>query len=90
MAAASAQQELAKIKIEEIRKAAIEHGWKLLSTEYKNLDTELSLNVMKDILFMRHIKKLEINGNVQYVKPTNIIILKTKLFQNQESNDQLA
>ena len=37
-----AQQELAKIKIDEIRKAAIEHGWELLSTEYKNLDTELN------------------------------------------------
>ena len=40
-AADSAQLELAKIKIDEIRKAAIEHGWELLSTEYKNLDTEL-------------------------------------------------
>lgn len=40
--AASVQLELAKIKISEIRKAAIEHGWELLSTEYKNLDTELS------------------------------------------------
>ena len=40
--AALVQLELAKIKIDEIRKAAIEHGWELLSTEYKNLDTELS------------------------------------------------
>ena len=40
--AALAQLELAKIKIDEIRKAAIEHGWELLSTEYKNLDTELN------------------------------------------------
>ena len=40
--AALVQQELAKIKIDEIRKAAIEHGWELLSTEYKNLDTELN------------------------------------------------
>ena len=37
-----ARLELAKIKIDEIRKAAIEHGWELLSTEYKNLDTELN------------------------------------------------
>ena len=42
MAAVLAQLELAKIKIDEIRKAAIERGWKLLSTEYKNLDAELS------------------------------------------------
>lgn len=33
---------MAKIKIEDIRKAAIEHNWTLLSDEYKNLDTELT------------------------------------------------
>ena len=33
---------MSKIKIEDIRKAAIEHGWELYSTEYKNLDTELT------------------------------------------------
>ena len=32
---------MSKIKIEDIRKAAIENGWELISTEYKNLDTEL-------------------------------------------------
>lgn len=32
---------MAKIKIDDIRKAAIEHNWTLLSDEYKNLDTEL-------------------------------------------------
>ncbi len=32
---------MSKIKIEDIRKAAIEHGWELVSTEYKNLSTEL-------------------------------------------------
>lgn len=35
------QIQLAKIKIDDIRKAAIEHNWTLLSEEYKNLDTEL-------------------------------------------------
>ena len=35
-------QELYKIKIDEIRKAAIEHGWELISTAYKNLDTDLT------------------------------------------------
>ena len=90
MAAASAQQELAKTKIEEIRKAAIEHGWELLSTEYKNLDTELSFKCDEGHTVYAPYKKLEINGNVQYVKPTNIIILKTKLFQSQKSNDQLV
>ena len=33
---------MAKIKIEDIREAAIEHGWQLVSTTYKNLDTGLS------------------------------------------------
>jgi len=33
---------VSKIKIEDIRKAAIEHGWELISTEYKNLSTELT------------------------------------------------
>ena len=33
---------MSKIKIEDIRKAAIEHNWNLLSDEYKNLDTELT------------------------------------------------
>lgn len=32
---------MAKIKIEDIRKAAIEHDWELISDEYKNLDTEM-------------------------------------------------
>ena len=32
---------MAKIKIEDIRKAAIEHDWELISTEYKNLKTPL-------------------------------------------------
>lgn len=32
---------MAKIKIEEIRRAAIEHGWTLISEEYKNLKTPL-------------------------------------------------
>ena len=32
---------MSKIKIEDIRKAAIEHNWKLISKEYKNLDSEL-------------------------------------------------
>ena len=40
-AVASEAQILAKLKIEGIRKAAIEHGWTLISDEYKNLDTEL-------------------------------------------------
>jgi len=32
---------VSKIKIDDIRKAAIEHNWILLSEEYKNLDSEL-------------------------------------------------
>lgn len=42
MVASVQQERLAKIKVEDIRKAAIEHGWELISTEYKNLDTELT------------------------------------------------
>ena len=33
---------MSKIKVEDIRKAAIDNGWKLISTEYKNLSTELT------------------------------------------------
>ena len=33
---------MSKIKIEDIKAAAKQHGWTLLSTEYKNLDTELT------------------------------------------------
>jgi Holliday junction resolvasome RuvABC endonuclease subunit len=33
---------VSKIKVEDIRKAAIENGWQLVSTEYKNLSTELT------------------------------------------------
>ena len=33
---------MSKIKIEDIRKAAIKHNWNLLSDKYKNLDTELT------------------------------------------------
>lgn len=32
---------MSKIKLEDIRKAAIEQGWTVLSEEYKNLDTEM-------------------------------------------------
>ena len=30
-----------KIRLEDIRKAAIEQNWEVLSDEYKNLDTEI-------------------------------------------------
>ena len=33
---------MSKIKVENIRKAAIDNGWQLVSTEYKNLSTELT------------------------------------------------
>ena len=33
---------MSKIKVEDIRKAAIDNGWQLVSTEYKNLSTELT------------------------------------------------
>lgn len=32
---------MSKIKIDDIRKAAIEHNWKVISDSYKNLDTEM-------------------------------------------------
>ena len=32
---------MSKIKLEDIREAAIEQGWTVLSEEYKNLDTEM-------------------------------------------------
>ena len=32
---------MSKIKIDDIRKAAIEHNWELISDTYKNLDSEL-------------------------------------------------
>jgi len=35
------QVRLAKIYIDDIRKAAIEHGWELISNEYKNLNSTL-------------------------------------------------
>ena len=33
---------MSKIKVEDIRKAAIDNGWQLVSTEYKHLSTELT------------------------------------------------
>lgn len=33
---------MGKIKIDDIRKAAIEHDWKVISETYKNLDTEMT------------------------------------------------
>ena len=33
---------MAKIKLEDIRKAAIEHNWTVISETYKNLDTEMT------------------------------------------------
>ena len=33
---------MAKLKIEDIRKAAIEQNWKVISYEYKNLNTEMT------------------------------------------------
>ena len=32
---------MGKIKVDDIRKAAIDQGWELISTEYKNLVPEL-------------------------------------------------
>ena len=49
MVAVSAQPErLAKIRVEDIRKAAIEHGWELVSTEYKNLKTPLEFKCAEE------------------------------------------
>lgn len=33
---------MSRIQFDEIRKAAIEQGWKVISTSYKNLDTEMT------------------------------------------------
>ena len=33
---------MSRIQLDEIQKAAIEHGWKVISTSYKNLDTEMT------------------------------------------------
>lgn len=42
MVVSAAQISVAKIKIDDIRRAASEHGWELISTEYRNLDTEIT------------------------------------------------
>ena len=62
---------MAKIKIEDIRKAAIEHGWVLISDEYINLKTELIFECDENHRVFYPMKKLETNGNVLFVKKIN-------------------
>lgn len=93
MAAALVLQELAKIKIEDIRKAAIEHGWELLSTEYKNLDTELNFKCNEGHTVYAPYKKIRDKWECPICKQnqynfTDKIIPKNKAIQRSIGLDQ--
>ena len=92
--AASVQLELAKIKIDDIRKAAIKHNWTLLSENYKNLDTELTFECNEGHKIYLPYKKVRdkwecpICKQNQYNNFSNEIIPKDKTIQRSIGLDQ--
>ena len=92
--AASVQLELAKIKIDDIRKAAIKHNWTLLSESYKNLDTELTFECNEGHKIYLPYKKVRdkwecpICKQNQYNNFSNEIIPKDKTIQRSIGLDQ--
>jgi len=85
---------LAKIKIDDIRKAAIEHNWILLSDEYKNLDTELHFECNEGHKIYLPYKKIRdkwvcpICEQNKYNNFTDKIIPKSKSIQRSIGLDQ--
>ena len=55
---------MAKIKTEDVRKAAIDHKWELVSEEYKNLDTELEFICNEGHRVFAPYKKIRDNGEL--------------------------
>lgn len=54
---------MSKIKFEDIRDALAFHGWKILSTEYKNLSTEMEFSCPEGHIVYTSWKKLRENFN---------------------------
>ena len=85
---------MSKIKIDDIRKAAIEHNWTLLSEEYKNLDSELVFRCSEDHKIYLPYKKVRnkwecpICKQNQYNNFSNEIIPKKKSIQRTVGLDQ--
>lgn len=85
---------MSKIKIDEIRKAAIEHNWILLSEEYKNLDSELIFRCDEGHKIYLPYKKVRdkwecpICKQNQYYNFSNEIIPKKKSVQRTIGLDQ--
>ena len=85
---------MSKIKIDDIRKAAIEHNWTLLSEEYKNLDSELVFRCNEDHKIYLPYKKVRnkwecpICKQNQYNNFSNEIIPKKKSIQRTVGLDQ--
>ena len=85
---------MSKIKIDDIRKAAIEHNWTLLSEEYKNLDSELVFRCDEDHKIYLPYKKVRnkwecpICKQNQYNYFSNEIVPKKKSVQRTVGLDQ--
>ena len=85
---------MAKIKIDDIRKAAIEHNWTLLSDSYKNLDTELNFKCEEGHQIFLPYKKVRdkwicpICEQNQYYNFSNEIKSKNKSIQRSVGLDQ--
>lgn len=85
---------MSKIKIDDIRKAAIEHNWILLSEEYRNLDSELIFRCDEGHKIYLPYKKVRdkwecpICKQNQYYNFSNEIIPKKKSTQRTVGLDQ--
>lgn len=85
---------MSKIKIDDIRKAAIEHDWTLLSEEYKNLDSELVFRCNEEHKIYLPYRKVRnkwecpICKQNQYNNFSNEIIPKKKSIQRTVGLDQ--
>ena len=91
---ASEVQELAKLRIDDIRKVAIEHSWNLLSEEDKNLDTDLTWECNEGHKVYLPYKKVRdkwecpVCKQNQYNNFEDKIIPKNKLIQRSIGLDQ--
>ena len=62
---------MSKIKIEEIRKEAEQHGWEVLSDTYQNLNTEMIFKCDEGHQVFAPFKNIEIDGFVLSAREIN-------------------
>ena len=73
---------MSKIRYEDVKDSVAFHGWTLLSTEYKNLNTEMEFACPEGHIVYTSWKKLRENFNCPSCNEAEKIIVQQKLNQN--------